>query len=387
MSLPSFRFPQAEFPAGCEQLRQEVREFLAQEQSAGHWGRDPHGWARTDPAFSQRLGARGWIGMTWPKKYGGHERHELERYVVTEELLAGGAPMRAHWTADRQTGPLILTYGTEAQRQRFLPEIAAGRCNIAIGLSEPDSGSDLAGIRTAAKPADTPDGGWVVNGTKLWTSNAHRAQYMTAFVRTAPAGKDRHAGMSRMLIAMDSPGVTVRPIVNLPGEHDLNEVVFKDVHVPPDMLLGEAGGAWVQIGTELTHERSAPDRWLASHDLLLHLIDRVGKAPDRRDREALGRAIAHLWTLRGMSASIAGMLAKGHNPSHEAAVVKDLSTHYDQDIPALAARLVGESDRASPGDEFLQSLRHNLLFAPCLTIKGGTKEILRNGIARGLGLR
>lgn len=384
MSIPSFRFPQADFPEGSVELRREVRAFLDEERSAGRWARDPHGWARTDPEFSQRLGARGWIGMTWPKNYGGHERSELERYVVTEELLAGGAPMRAHWTADRQTGPLILAYGTEAQRKRFLPEIAAGRCNIAIGLSEPDSGSDLSAIHTAAKPTN---GGWLVNGTKVWTSNAHKAQFMTAFVRTSPKGDDRHAGMSRLLVDMSSPGVTVRPIVNLPGEHDLNEVVMQDVFVPDDMLVGDVGGAWAQIGTELTHERSAPDRWLASHDLLLHLVDRVGKQPDRRDRESVGRAIAHLWTLRGMSASIAGMLARGQNPAVEAAVVKDLATHYDQEVPTLAARMVGESGRMSGGDAFLQSLRHNLLFAPCLTIKGGTKEILRNGIARGLGLR
>ncbi|MCI3952190.1 MAG: acyl-CoA dehydrogenase-like protein [Burkholderiales bacterium] len=384
MSLPVFRFKSAKFPSTSASLRAEVRAFLEEERAAGNLTRDPHGWARTDPVFSQKLGARGWIGMTWPKKYGGHERHELERYVVTEELLAGGAPMRGHWTADRQTGPLILTYGTDAQRRAFLPEIAAGRCNIAIGLSESDSGSDLAAIRTTAKRTE---GGWQVTGSKLWTSNAHVAQYMTAFVRTSPRGEDRHAGVSRLLIDMSSPGVKVRPVINLPGEHDLNEVVLDGVFVADEMVIGDVGGAWQQIGTELSHERSAPDRWLASHDVLLRTLDKVGQHPDRRDAEVIGRAISQLWTLRSMSASIAGMLAAGRNPAVEAAVVKDLATQYDQETPAWAARLVTESGRAGPDAAFAASLRHNLLFAPALTIKGGTREILRNAIARGLGLR
>jgi acyl-CoA dehydrogenase len=386
MSFSNFNFEPATLPACTAELRREVRQFLAEEISSGGFVPDSHGWARTNPAFSRKLGARGWIGMTWPKRYGGHERDALERYVVTEELLAGGAPVRGHWTADRQTGPLILEFGTEAQRMRFLPEIAAGRCNIAIGLSEPDSGSDLAAIRTKAVKVA---GGWKIDGSKLWTSNAHNAQYMTAFVRTSSDPDNRHAGVSRFLVDMTWRGVAVKPIINMTGEHDLNEVTFDDVYAPDDMLIGEAGAAWKQIGTELAHERSAPDRWLASHDLLLRAIDAVGPDADRMQRGALGRTLAHLWTLQNMSVSIAGLLQRGLNPSVEASIVKDLATHYDQDVPRLARELIGEDARARLPDAeaYADSLHYNLLYAPALTIKGGTREILRNNIARALGLR
>jgi len=386
MTFRNFVFEPAELPANSAELRREVREFLVEEVAAGTFVPDSHGWARTNSAFSRKLGARGWIGMTWPKRYGGGERHALERYVITEELLAGGAPVRGHWTADRQTGPLILAFGTEAQRLRFLPEIAAGRCNIAIGLSEPDSGSDLAAIRTKAERVD---GGWKINGRKAWTSNAHNAQFMTAFVRTSADPANRHSGVSRFLIDMAWPGVTVRPIINMIGEHDLNEVTLDDVYVPEDMVIGEVGGAWKQIGTELAHERSAPDRWLASHDLLRRVIDGAGAIPDRSKRVPIGRAIAHLWTLQNMSMSIAGMLERGQNPSFEASIVKDLATHYDQEIPKLARQVISEDQRTRfPIDGgYEASLYYNLLYSPALTIKGGTREILRNNIARGLGLR
>ena len=386
MAAPIFRFEPAQFPANAAGLRQEVREFLKEQLAAGAYVPSPAGWARNDPAFSRKLGMRGWIGMTWPKRYGGHERSAMERYIVTEELLAAGAPIRTHWTADRQTGPLILAVGTEEQRLRFLPEIAAGRCNIAIGLSEPDSGSDLASIRTKATKAN---GGWTVNGTKIWTSNAHEAQYMTAFVRTDSKSENRHAGVSRFIIDMSWKGVSVNPILNMLGKHDMNEVVFENVYVPDNMVIGEVGSAWQQIGTELAHERSGPERWLASHALLLRTIDKAGPHPNRRQCEALGRAISHLWTLRNMSISIAGMLERGQNPSVEASIVKDLGTLYDQDTPNLARIVISEEGRAGlPADDlFNASLHYNLLYSPALSIKGGTREILRNNIARGLGLR
>jgi len=386
MTTPSFSFAPVQLPPNAMRLREEVRQFLAAQEAAGTFAPGPAGWARVDPDFSRRLGARGWIGMTWPKRYGGHERSALERYVVTEELLVAGAPMRGHWAADRQLGPLLLEFGTEEQKQRFLPEIAAGCCMVAIGLSEPDSGSDLAAIRTKAVKVD---GGWRVDGRKIWISLAHRSQLMSLFVRTSPKSEDRHAGVSRFLVDMAAKGITIRPIVNMTGEHDFNEVVFDNLFVPDNMVVGEVGGAWQQISKDLAYERSAPDRWLQSHDLLLRTIERIGRAPDRTQSEVLGRLVAHLWTLQSMSLSIAGMLENGQNPSVEASIVKDLGTHYDQEIPQWARTLVPEHMRALMPleDGFEQSLRYNLLFSPAVTIKGGTTEILRNTIARALGLR
>ena len=217
-----------------------------------------------DPAFSKKLGDRGWLGMTWPKKYGGHERSAMERYAVTEELLAAGAPVAAHWIADRQSGPNLLRYGTEEQRQEILPRIAAGECFFVIGMSEPDSGSDLASIRTRA--VRDRSGDWVVNGAKVWTSNAHHSHYAIVLVRTSPAGHGATGtrGCRQLLVDLSLPGITINPIRILDGGHHFNEVVFDDVVVPGDMLLGEEGNGWHQVTAELAFERSGPERFLST---------------------------------------------------------------------------------------------------------------------------
>ena len=386
MSNTDFRFEPAQMPPNTASLRREVRDFLDQMQKKGLYKPGPHGWSEGSREFSRALGRRGWIGMTWPKRYGGHERSALERYVVTEELLANGAPLRGHWSADRQNGPLILQFGNEWQKETFLPKFAAGEATCAIGLSEPDSGSDLAAIRTRGVKVD---GGWKVNGSKIWTSFAHFSHYMTMLLRTGSQPENRHAGVSRFLIDLSWKGITIRPVINMAGEHDFNHVIFDDVFVPDNMVIGEVDGAWKQLGAELAHERSAPDRWTFALHLLRHLVDKIGRQPDRGQAQSIGRLVSHLWTLQNMSASIAGMLDRGLNPGVEASIVKDLGTHYEQEIPHLARALVDEGRRAGlpDSDPFNATLRLMLLMAPSITIRGGTREILRNAIARGLGLR
>src|SRR3954462_1583950 len=209
--------------AAAEQVRGEVRAFLAEELAAGSFTTHVDTWlSGVDPAFSKKLGERGWLGMTWPKQYGGHERAAMERDAVTEELLAAGAPGGAHWIADRQAGPNLLSYGTEKQKAEILPRIAAGECFFVIGMSEPDSGSDLASIRPRA--VRHGDGDWVVNGAKIWTSNAHASHYAITVVRTSPADPaNRHAGLSQLLVDLSTPGITVNPIRILDGGHHFNE--------------------------------------------------------------------------------------------------------------------------------------------------------------------
>src|SRR5215467_15208559 len=228
-------FDPIRLPPECQALRRQVRAFLAEEIEAGtfnpHEAGNDHGYSEE---FSRRVGAKGWIGMTWPKKYGGGERSFLERYVVTEELLAAGAPVGAHWIADRQSGPLLLRYGTEEQRLAFLPGIAKGEIFFCIGMSEPDSGSDLASIRTRALPVA---GGYEVTGAKVWTSYAHESHFAITLVRTGPAEADRHGGLSQLILDLKSPGITIRPIINLAGNHDFNEVVLDRVFVPADWLV------------------------------------------------------------------------------------------------------------------------------------------------------
>jgi acyl-CoA dehydrogenase len=384
----TFRFDPVALPPECAALRREVREFLAAETAAGNCRASSDFGGHFDPAFSRKLGACGWIGMTWPRRYGGGERTTLERYVVTEELLVAGAPVTAHWTADRQSGPLLLRFGTEEQRQCFLPAICRGESYFCIGMSEPDSGSDLASIRSRAVPVA---GGWQLTGAKIWTSRAHVAHYMIALVRTSPVEADRHAGMSQILIDLKSPGIAIRPIRNLAGAEDFNEVHFDRVFIPSDMLVGTEGGGWQQVTSELAYERSGPERFLSTFRLLLELIRRAGASPDDRAAETIGRLAAHLWTLRRMSLSVAGMLQAGATPNLEAAIVKDLGNALEREIPELVRLIApGRAGAGAPdgaNDRLEEFLREAVLNAPSFTLRGGTREILRGIIARGLGLR
>jgi acyl-CoA dehydrogenase len=383
MSTP-FRFDPIELPPECEALRREVRGFVAEELAAGHWRAGGDFGSRHDPEFSRRLGARGWIGMTWPKLYGGHERSALERYVVTEELLTAGAPVAAHWIGDRQSGPLLLRFGTEEQRRSLLPRVARGEIFFAIGMSEPDSGSDLASIRTKAVPVA---GGFELTGAKVWTSHAHRSHYAITLCRTAPVDtSDRHKGLTQLVVDLKADGVSCRPIKNLAGDLDFNEVVFDKVFVPEAMLVGQAGEGWKQVTSELAFERSGPERFVSTFTLLVELVRRAGSAPDERTAETIGRLVAHLWTLRRMSISVAGMLQAGETPNLEAALVEDLGTALEREIPELV-RLVATRGRRAGNDRLEELLAEAVLHAPSFTLRGGTREILRGIIARGLGLR
>src|SRR5918998_1413841 len=248
MSTNSLTLAPAPRSEAAERVRLEVREFLAAELAAGTFETHVDTWlSGVDPAFSRKLGERGWLGMTWPKRYGGHERSAMERYAVTEELLAAGAPVAAHWIADRQSGPNLLRYGTEEQRREILPRIARGECYFAIGMSEPDSGSDLASPRT---PARKVEGGWVVNGRKIWSSGAHICDYMITLVRTAPRDESkRHDGLSQFLVDLKSKGISIRGIKNIAGESHFNETLFEEAFVPDSMVIGKPGDGWKQVVT------------------------------------------------------------------------------------------------------------------------------------------
>ena len=382
--MTTFHFELGELPAETVALRAEVRAFLRETLGETTPARRARSWGGFDREFSRKMGARGWIAMTWPKKYGGHERSALERYVVLEELLAAGAPVSAHWVADRQSGPLLLRFGTEEQRQRFLPRIARGELAFAIGMSEPDSGSDLASLRTRAERVD---GGYRVNGTKVWTSNAHKSDYMIATFRTSWNPDKKHDGLTQFLVDCKTPGITMSPIIDLAGSHHFNMVVFEDAFVPEDMRVGGEGDGWKQVTTELAFERSGPERYLSSFALITSLIDELGKDPSERAAVVVGRLVAHLVTLRQMSLSMAVMLQKGENPNLEAAVTKDLGTTFEQEIPEIVHALLGVEPTIASGSDLQQALGYLMQKAPSFSLRGGTREILRGIIARGLGLR
>lgn len=370
-------------------LRASVREFLAADRAEFGWEPSVDAWLSSwDDEFSARLADAGFLGLTIPREYGGHGLSHLHRYVVTEELLATGAPVAAHWIADRQVAPGLLAYGSEEQRQRLLPRIAAGRYFSAIGMSEPQAGSDLA---AAAAKATRTEGGWVLSGTKVWTSGAHLAHQIVVLARTSPVDPDRrHAGFSQFIVPTDSTGITISSIVLMSGEHHFNEVTFDEVFIDDDNLLGEVGAGWHQVTAELSFERSGPERILTTAPLLTALIRVLAEqdAVDDHTAAALGDLLARLISLRQLSVSVARALAEGHSPVNEAALVKDLGTRFEQESVELAADLFSYVDADTPGREWVAALLEvGRLHSPLFTLRGGTNEVLRGVVARGMGLR
>ncbi|WP_081683919.1 acyl-CoA dehydrogenase family protein [Granulicoccus phenolivorans] len=362
-------------------LRAEVRDFLTEEIAAGAFRPTPDSWlSRWDEDFSRKLAARGWLGMTIPTEYGGHGRTFLERFVVTEELLAVGAPVAAHWIADRQIAPSLLRFGTEEQKQAFLPRIAAGDMYWGIGMSEPDSGSDLASVRTRGVPVE---GGWRVTGTKVWTSGAHEADAFFALARTAPLDpQHRHQGLSQFIVDLHSEGVEIRPIVSMNGEHHFNEVHLNEVFIPDNRVLGEIGSGWTGVTSELAYERSGPERYLSTFPVYAGLLDQA-RAERASVDSRLGATAGRLFGLHQMSRAVAGALERHEQADVAASVVKVLGTLTEGDIAedAHLATIPGRDD------EFDQLVHLALSHRPGFTLRGGTVEVLRGVIARGLGLR
>lgn len=372
-------------PPEAERLRAEVRAFLDTSLAGVPADVRARSWLGFDAGFSRQLGQRGWIGMALPKAYGGGGRDHFSRFVLVEELLARGAPVSAHWIAERQSAQVILRYGTEEQKRWHIPRICRGESFFGIGMSEPQSGSDLASVRSRAQRTAS---GWVINGQKIWTTHADECHYIIALVRTSGSSEDRHRGLSQFLIDMKAPGVTVRPIEDLTGDRHFCEVFFDDVQLPADALLGEEGSGWKQVTAELGFERSGPERIYSSIVLLDAWLGwlRSLPEPDAASVALAGRLVARLATLRSMSVSVTARLIAGDDLMTEAALVKDMGTTLEQDIPAAIADVLASAGRPPP-PELLRTLAFLTGIAPTFSLRGGTREILRGIIARGLDLR
>ncbi|TAL54882.1 acyl-CoA dehydrogenase family protein [Pandoraea sp.] len=374
-------------PAEDQALRDEVRAFLQTTLPAVPADVRARSWMGFDADFSRALGRRGWLGLTLPRQYGGSERGAFARFVLAEELLNAGAPVGAHWIADRQSGPLIAAYGTAAQKAFYLPKICRGEAFFCIGMSEPNAGSDLASVRTRAEKTAH---GWRLSGQKIWTTQAHRSHYMIALVRTSGSAAERHAGLSQLIIDLKLPGITVRPITDLAGDQHFCEVFFDNVELADDALIGNEGSGWQQVTAELAFERSGPERIYSSIVVLNEWIDLLRRRGHVREpaRIAAGRLLAQLATLRAMSVAITAKLAAGQSPVTEAALTKDLGTEFEQAIPIVIGDLLGsDADGAAAPAELLRALAYVTHVAPSYSLRGGTREILRGMIARGLGLR
>lgn len=372
-----------------EAFRQDIRAFLEQECPEPP-AIPEDGWiVGFDKAFSQKLGARGWIGLTWPQEYGGQGRSYLDRLILTEELLRHGAPVAAHWIGDRQMGPSILRYGTPEQKATLLPGIIAGDLVFCIGMSEPGAGSDLAGLQTRAVP-DGDD--YILSGQKIWTSFAHLADYCYLVARTNP-DVPKHKGISEFIVDMRTPGITVKPIVDMTGAHHFNEVFFEQVRLPKSALVGEQDRGWYQIAAQLDYERSGIERLMSNYPLWQAICDYVKETGLNR-RETIRQRLAQLhieFTMgKFLVYKVAWWLSQGMVPNAAAAAAKAFCTEYEQRLAQTANELLGSYGQLLPGSPHARlggRTARAYLYAPAYTIQGGTSTILRNIVAmRGLGL-
>jgi alkylation response protein AidB-like acyl-CoA dehydrogenase len=378
-------FLHADLPPSTVAFREEVRNFLREHQPEQPADVRARSWMGFDAQFSRKLAQQGWVGVTLPAAYGGASLDAFSRFVLVEELLCAGAPVAAHWIADRQSGPLIMKYGTEAQRSRYLPPICAADAFFCIGMSEPQAGSDLASVATRATRVT---GGWRIDGRKIWTTYAHHCHYMIALVRSQGDAGERHKGLSQFIVDLSLPGVTVRPIKDLAGDAHFSEVIFDSVLVAEDALVGQEGAGWEQVTAELAFERSGPERIYSSIVLLERWIECLRQdGQGERHIETIGRFAAHLSALRHLSIAVTARLVDGDSPVVEAALVKDLGTQFEQSIPTLLEACIGDDPLNLPDAQLMRAVAYLGQIAPTFSLRGGTREILRGMIARGLGLR
>ena len=383
-------FSLTRIPPEDEALRAPVRSFLRDALGDRAPAKAARSWLGFDASFSRELAEQGWVGLTLPKEYGGGGRSPFARFVLVEELLAVGAPVSAHWIADRQSGPLIARYGTREQRAFYLPRICAADAFFCISMSEPSAGSDLASIRTRALRTST---GWRLSGRKIWTTNADKSHYMIALVRTSGTADNRHRGLSQLIIDLSLPGVSIAPIEDIAGDRHFSEVTFDDVELSHDALIGTEGAGWEQVTAELAFERSGPERIYSSVVLLeawlrmLRAANCAGQEVSSSERRALGALVTELAALRELSLSLTGRLARGESPVTEAALVKDLGTSFEQSVPTVIGDLLGARPLQGIESSLADALAYVTKIAPSYSLRGGTREILRGMIARGLGLR
>lgn len=360
----------------CPELRAQVRRLTVEWRDAGRFVPRSDAWLRSfDPEFSKELAARGLVAMTYPKEFGGGERSHVERLAVTEELLRAGAPVAAHWIGDRQIGPSVLRHGTRELQEEIVPQIASASAVFCLGMSEPEAGSDLAAVRTAARPE--AGGGWRITGHKIWTSHAHRATHAYVLARTERAER-KHQGLTEFIVDMDADGVAVTPIVDLTGGHHFNEVRFDDVFVPAHRVLGEVGKGWKQVVEQLSFERGGAERVLSSYPVLIELIAATAEAEDDRELHALlGSLTARLAVLRRMCWDVARSLDAGEAPVQQAATLKYLGNAFEHDVIDALRRTPRGRDTA-PDGVFGQAL----LASPGFGLRGGAAEVLLSMIAR-----
>jgi len=378
-----------------EKFRQEVRDFLEGEIKQGLWQPSCDAWIMGhDPEFSKRVAAKGWIGLTWPKEYGGQERSFVDRLILTEEMLRYGAPAACHWFADRQIGGAIVHYGTEEQRKELLPKILKGEAYVGLGMSEPDAGSDLASLKTKA----VEDGDYyVIDGQKTWTSGGSHMNWIYLVARTDPDAP-KHRGISEFLFETSLLGITIVPIVDITGGTHFNEVFFEDVRIPKKCLIGEKNRGFYQVLNQLDYERSGMERLMANYPLFEALIQytketkRNGKPLSEEPviRSKLAQLKIELEIGRLHMYRVAVVMDEGRAPNWESSMSKAYGTAFEQRLASMAIEILGLYGQLSPQSKWVpvQGMAyHSYLSSKGYSLQAGTSEVLKNILAlRKLGL-
>jgi alkylation response protein AidB-like acyl-CoA dehydrogenase len=356
-----------------EQIELRARARKVATEAVERYGRHNDSWINGySKEFAKEMAAQGWIGMTWPVEFGGGGRPAIERLIVGEELIAAGAPVAAMWFGDRQMGPTLITYGRPDQQAEFLPRILSGETTWCIGMSEPNAGSDLASLKTAAV-LDGDD--WVINGQKIWTSFGELADYCYLICRTSTEGPP-HAGISEIIVPMDTPGIEVRPIKDMTTNRHFCEVFFTDVRVPAANLVGAEGGAFKQTMRQLEHERGGIDR-LVSNQALYEMARQRADTTDPLVRQEI--ASLEMSYRIGRILVVREVLRQA--PAGFSAATKCFCTEHEARVAEFVARVLG------PEATLWNDVTHGLCYAPGYTIMGGTSNVMRNILGeRVLGL-
>jgi len=378
-----------------ERFRQEVRDFLEEEIRQGTFKPSCDAWIQGySPEFTKKVARRGWIGLTWPKEYGGQGRSNIDRFILTEEMLRYGAPAACHWFADRQIGGSIIAFGTEEQKKELLPRILRGEAYVGLGMSEPEAGSDLASLQTRA----TEDGDdYIIDGQKMWTSCARFMNYIYLVARTDPEAP-RHRGISEFIIEANLPGVTITPTIDITGSEAWGEVFYDGVRVSKKHLIGEKNRGFYQILNQLDYERAGLERLMGNYSLFDAIIQftretkRGGKplAEDTLIRHKLAQLQIEFEVGRLLTYRVALVIDEGRAPNWEAAMTKAYSTAFEQHLATTATEILGlygQLVAESKWAPILGMAPHSYLGATGYSLQAGTSEILRNIVAlRGLGL-
>jgi alkylation response protein AidB-like acyl-CoA dehydrogenase len=369
-------------------FRDEVRDWIntlsPEERSIeGFGGGDEAAYERV-LSVRKKMAARGWAAPAWPKEYGGMGATVRQQAVFNEELSYHRVP-GPDFIGINYVGPTLMLYGTDEQKKRFLPPILAGEEKWCQGYSEPGSGSDLASLQTRA----VVDGDeFVVNGQKIWTSGAHRAYWIFLLVRTDPDAP-KHRGISYLLADMKSPGITVRPLINMAGSHEFNETFFEDLRIPRDQLVGEMNRGWYVGMATMDFERSAIGGVAGNRrdheDLVGDLMEQPAEVRAKHRAEVADRRV-EVEVTRMLSMRIISIQENGGVPNYEASIAKLFTSELNQRMARTAMKalgLQGQAPRKPQHARWMQSYLRTV----SATIAGGTSEIQRNIVAtRGLGL-